>query len=152
MKELIQLRLGQAQTNSSHSPSARPHLLSWDKPKGIGLTLEGESGRTLLKECTLNQGLGKEIKSFQKGECGMWWAQAWALMETRKDIVCGGNGLAPQKMRKTQSSKSRINMVQRYWKLKILKLGGKFGETTVKERKTEYTVPRMWQKLRTEWV
>ena len=32
----------------------------------------------------------------------------------RKDVVCGRNGLAPQEMLKTQSSKSRINMVRRY--------------------------------------
>lgn len=39
-----------------------------------------------------------------------------ALMETRKDVVCGRNGLAPQEMLKTQSSKRRINTAQRVLK------------------------------------
>jgi len=47
--------------------------------------------------------------------------RAWSMVSPgtsingdRKDVVCGRKGLAPQEMLKTQSSKSRINMVRRY--------------------------------------
>lgn len=38
---------GQGKPHGSHSPSARPHGLPGDTPKGAGLTLEGESGPVL---------------------------------------------------------------------------------------------------------
>ena len=158
MWEMIQLGQLWAQTDTVPRPG---HISSHEiNPKASAGLLKENPVMSFWKNAPWTKDLDRKQRASRResgwhrhreGEHGARWAQGTSIHGDKEGRCCVEKKDLPQEMQHAQSSKSRIHMVQGVLKTKTIVIGRRIWQNHC-HRKTEYTIPRMWQKLTAEWV